>query len=146
MSLSVFFYCMYFALFSLAVALSTNPSPLWPFLLSHVAVLRPCLLLAFFPKRDLLKRLKARMWFKCFSHSHASNFFCNNEKIISDFNIYKCYKGEDVTENHTRFTVTTCGSGISLCYDYFNVFDLVRVSPILLCKKFTQKVLPQCTL
>ena len=46
-------------------------------------------------------------------------------KQLSDFKIDKRYKGEDVTENYTRFTVTaTCGSGISLCYDYFNVLIL----------------------
>ena len=126
MSLSVFYYCMYFALFSFAVALSTNLCPLWLFLLSC-----PCLLLEFFPNRDLLKRVKARMWFKCFSYSHGRNVSVTM-KQLSDFNIDKCHKREDVTENHTRFTVTaTCGSGISLCFDYFNVFDLVRVSPIL---------------
>ena len=139
-------HCRYFTIactlhFSLSLSshVSTNLCPLWLFLLSYVAVLRPCLLLELFPNRDLLKRVKARMWFKCFSHSHARNFSVTM-KQLSDFNIDKCYKGEDVTENHTRFTVTvTCGSGISLCFDYFNVFDLVRVSPILPCKRLHKK-------
>ena len=62
-------------------------------------------------------------------------FFRNNETINQHWQVLQRRRWHG--KPHALHSYCTCGSGISLCYDYFNVFDIDRVSPMLPCKIFT---------
>ena len=64
-------------------------------------------------------------------------FFRNNETINQHWQVLQRRRWHG--KPHALHSYCTCGSGISLCYDYFNVFDIDRVSPMLPCKILHKK-------